>query len=44
MFCKNCGKEIEENVKFCPYCGTQITIESHSDEKIVDTKEEINTH
>ena len=25
MFCGNCGKEIEENVKFCPHCGGQIT-------------------
>ncbi len=22
MFCKNCGKEIEEGVEFCPNCGT----------------------
>lgn len=21
MFCRNCGKEIPENVKFCNYCG-----------------------
>ena len=21
MFCKNCGKEISENTKFCPECG-----------------------
>lgn len=21
MFCKNCGKEIEDTDKFCPYCG-----------------------
>lgn len=21
--CKNCGKEIDENVKFCPECGVQ---------------------
>lgn len=21
MFCSNCGKEIDENVKFCPHCG-----------------------
>lgn len=21
MFCKNCGKEIADNVKFCPECG-----------------------
>lgn len=24
MFCKNCGKEIEENVKFCSGCGTAV--------------------
>lgn len=22
MFCKNCGNEIKEGAKFCPYCGT----------------------
>lgn len=22
MFCKNCGKELEEQFKFCPSCGT----------------------
>ena len=21
MYCKNCGKKIEDNVKFCSYCG-----------------------
>mgnify|MGYP000118756494 CR=1 FL=1 len=21
MYCYNCGKEIAETVKFCPYCG-----------------------
>ena len=21
MFCKHCGKEIEDNAKFCPNCG-----------------------
>ncbi len=24
MFCKNCGKEIEDDVKFCPACGTSV--------------------
>lgn len=23
MYCSNCGKEISELVKFCPFCGTQ---------------------
>ncbi|MDD7275938.1 MAG: TM2 domain-containing protein [Treponema sp.] len=22
MFCKNCGKEIDEDARFCPECGT----------------------
>ena len=25
MFCKNCGKEIEDNSKFCRYCGADVT-------------------
>lgn len=24
MFCKNCGKELEEGIKFCPKCGTAV--------------------
>ena len=24
MFCRNCGKEIEDGVKFCPACGTAV--------------------
>lgn len=24
MFCKNCGNELDDNVKFCPKCGTLI--------------------
>ena len=24
MFCTQCGREISEEVKFCPYCGTSI--------------------
>ena len=24
MFCTNCGKRIEENAMFCPYCGVKI--------------------
>ena len=25
MFCKNCGKKIADDAKFCSYCGTQQT-------------------
>ena len=24
MICSNCGKEIEETVKFCPFCGANV--------------------
>lgn len=24
MFCINCGKPVEEGVRFCPYCGTKL--------------------
>ncbi len=27
MFCKKCGKEVPDNTKFCPRCGTEISIE-----------------
>lgn len=23
-FCRNCGKELENDIKFCPNCGTSI--------------------
>lgn len=35
MFCKNCGKEIKGNEKFCPYCG-QAVDEIRETEKRVD--------
>ena len=24
MFCRNCGKEMNETQKFCPYCGQKV--------------------
>ena len=26
MFCSNCGKQLEDNVAFCPECGTKIAV------------------
>jgi len=26
MYCRQCGKEIEGNAKFCPYCGLTIEV------------------
>lgn len=25
MFCYNCGKQLLEGAKFCPYCGAKMT-------------------
>ena len=25
MFCKNCGKEIKDDMKFCVYCGAKLS-------------------
>lgn len=36
MFCKNCGKEIKNNVKFCPYCGKDTGVGSLEDEPSMD--------
>lgn len=24
MFCGNCGKQIVDNSRFCPYCGAEV--------------------
>jgi uncharacterized membrane protein YvbJ len=24
MFCKNCGREVDDNTQFCPNCGAQV--------------------
>lgn len=32
MFCSECGKEIEDNAKFCKYCGAEIKVtQSHQE-------------
>ena len=30
MYCKNCGKQIEDEVKFCPYCGAALDLSTTS--------------
>lgn len=29
MFCKNCGKQVADNVAFCPECGTKFNLEAN---------------
>lgn len=26
MFCSNCGKQLEDNIAFCPECGTKVAV------------------
>lgn len=33
MFCKNCGKQICDDAKFCECCGTVINDQTVSSEK-----------
>ena len=34
MFCKNCGKELNENQKFCTDCGTKFPNINKEEKKI----------
>lgn len=27
MFCRKCGKEIKEDMRFCPRCGAEVDLE-----------------
>lgn len=33
MFCKNCGKKIDDNGKFCPFCGSAVGGTTQSNEQ-----------
>lgn len=39
-YCKNCGKQIEDDAKFCPYCGSSTSNDKNdeytTDEGFVD--------
>jgi len=34
MNCSNCGKEIDDNAKFCQFCGTKLQSEQKSHNKL----------
>lgn len=36
--CSNCGKELQENTKFCPHCGTKIEEKEETLEDILSGK------
>jgi len=31
MYCPNCGKEIPDGSKFCPYCGAKLSLTGESE-------------
>ncbi len=37
MFCENCGKNIEDDAKFCEHCGAVINTPTISNEKSEQT-------
>lgn len=47
-YCRNCGAEIDENVKFCPACGKPTGVETKSAEdkfkEITNTKDHTNEY
>jgi RNA polymerase subunit RPABC4/transcription elongation factor Spt4 len=40
MFCKNCGKKIDDDANFCPQCGTPQNSVSDDSEKKWNTIED----
>lgn len=36
MFCKNCGKEIDDGATFCPHCGASQGSTPPPQQKVVD--------
>ena len=43
MFCPKCGKEIDDNAKFCGFCGNKISIEEISDNDVTRPKSSKNS-
>ncbi len=43
MKCKQCNRELDEGVKFCPHCGTEVVKETESQEQAEETRQEKKT-
>jgi uncharacterized membrane protein YvbJ len=39
MFCQNCGSEIDQNYRICPYCGQKNSSSDPMDEKEIKIRE-----
>lgn len=44
MFCENCGREIKEESKFCPYCGCEMKNKNLNNRKVNNTETECQTN
>ena len=40
MYCIKCGKEISDNVNFCPSCGAKVEVVLKAEEVVVESVEE----
>ncbi|MDR0934777.1 MAG: TM2 domain-containing protein [Erysipelotrichaceae bacterium] len=38
MYCSNCGKEIPNDAKFCPFCGVPVTSSETVEAEVVGSK------
>ena len=38
MFCKNCGNQVEENQKFCPFCGANLQEDAAQEAEPIQTE------
>lgn len=43
MFCKNCGKKLSDNAKFCTGCGEKVVLEEEKIEELLETAETTET-
>lgn len=43
MYCKNCGKELDENTNFCPNCGASQNIDSQNTQENDDSFKQYKT-
>ena len=41
MKCNKCGKEIEDNATFCPYCGEKVEVEVSEVQEIKEESKEM---
>ncbi|MGI6177672.1 MAG: zinc-ribbon domain-containing protein [Eubacterium sp.] len=38
MYCKKCGKKIDDNSRFCSYCGARVEIDEEPEDEMPDFK------